>query len=584
MSNTEKSASFTLEQARAEIIGLRTMENKLGLNKAEMVYDRVKDYLMQHGEFLNDGINPYYLSRANSQLCRISLDNPQWGSIMKDLGFVSARGDNSDLTYSFTIDALNLPPRTVGKFALSTKDAIYINAGKCAMFRVTNQDIEAVPVGTDNILLRAEDLGELPVDAILAELPRVAGLVGNHTTKYLSTTPLSKLTSRFDDTEHMTSEQQRQMCFTRLMFIVAADRYYLYPILTHLGESRSGKSTPFEILMTMLTGAPPFLGSMPTNEGDFDAAVLNRTFLMADNSDRVPFDKQKILEDRLCQVVTGYTATKRKLYTNGETFSATVRSHIFLTSCDMPYGSPDTIARTLALRMRPRDPEQTITKGDILDPVIADRPAMIAELLIRAQNILIAHQQIGNARYEILTGMDGYEKFTYVCADHEGTLEETKELWLAQTRREADAQSSDNSMVYACRLFLGRGMQDSFDAMGKGISPSKLFQSIWEIHHQFGLKFPFTNVDKFGRNLSKHSIPLQVLGYSRPRTGKERLIKFTVDEAELKHCKQMYDDHYDSKVSSTKLGDAIPVHRNGRLIEKMDLDDLDTTPEKEIVN
>lgn len=578
MNDTPKqSAPFTLEQARAEIIGLRTMKNELGVNKAEMLYDRVKLYLTQDGEFLNDGTNPFYFNRTTSTLYKVSLDSTPWAGLMKDLGFMSSKGDNADLTYSFVIDAMAFPPRKVGRLALSTKDAIYVNAGKSRMLKVSPNDVEVVPVGSDGILLRADDLAELPVDAILSELPRVSGLIGDHTTKYLPDTPLAKLTSRFADTDHMTAEQQQQMCFTRLLFILIADRYYLYPILTHLGESRSGKSTPFEILMTMLKGEPPFLGSMPTTEGDFDATVLNKTFLMADNADRVPFDKQKVLEDRLCQVATGYTPTKRKLYTDSETSSATVRSHIFLTSCDIPYHGPDTIARTIALHMRPRNENETITKDDILGPVIADRPAMLAELLIRGQNILRAHQTVGNTRYKIVSGMDGYEKYTYICAAFEGTLAETQELWSAQIKREADAQSADNSMVHACRLFLGRGQESAFDALGKGISPDKLYQGIHQTYTQLGLKFPYTSVDKFGTHLSKQALPLKVLGYERRRSEKERLVKFTLDEAELKSCKRLYDDHYSEVLSSTKPGDAVPYNRGGRLIDKMDYDDLDIT-------
>jgi hypothetical protein len=317
-----------------------------------------------------------------------------------------------------------------------------------------------------------------------------------------------------------------------------ANRYSTWPILLLTGEGGSGKSTYFELLLSLLLGEPAMLQGLPTQERSLITLLTNSSIAALDNVDGAGLDRsdRSSVIDLICQASTGAKISIARLYNNNVLDSYRLRLHTFFTCRVNPFDRDDVMRRTIELRMATPAGDGP-DKDAIVKSLLANRAAMLAEVLLRLQNIVRAHSQIGNAEFDTVTKMKEYEKFTYVCAAYEGSLSETKDLWTSYVQRYQRSITETDPLVHAVRLWLGKGGNE-----GRAVSPTTLFTEIQTIFTDLQQAFTYKSPSAFGRNVAKHLTSLRAIGFSEvpTRGGKDYI--FRPCSEELSTCKCLYSD------------------------------------------
>ena len=230
--------------------------------------------------------HPYYFDRIEHRLIRLVEGDARLARLLRELGLLPTEPHTKLVSRALADIGNSAELRPVHRLAFFGRDAIYIRATETTMLKITAADIAEVPLGTDDVILIADDLGDWPS---LAELePHLESLrpqLGTTCTQISPDLPLSKLTTRWADDFLLTAKQQHQFAFTRFLFVFCASRYSTWPILLLTGEGGSGKSTYFELLLSLLLGEPATLQSLPSQERSLVALLTNSSIAALDNVD-----------------------------------------------------------------------------------------------------------------------------------------------------------------------------------------------------------------------------------------------------------------------------------------------------------
>jgi len=102
-----------------------------------------------------------------------------------------------------------------------------------------------------------------------------------------------------------------------------------YPILAILGEKEAvGKTTISKFIANLLDPTPSPLKTFPRNRDDLYSLAKNNFLLVFDNLSGISPD----MSDALCQLSTGGSLSKRKLYTDGDSVDYPLKNPIVLNS------------------------------------------------------------------------------------------------------------------------------------------------------------------------------------------------------------------------------------------------------------
>jgi hypothetical protein len=500
------------------------------------VFDTVRRHLEARGEIFTAPL-PYYFDRIEHRLIRLVEGDPRLALLLRQLGFLPTEPHTKLVSRGLVDIGNSAELRSVHRLAYFGGDAIYIRATETAMLKITDTDIAEVPLGTDDVILLADDLGDWPS---LAELePHFESLrsqIGTTCTQLRPDLPLSRLTTRWADDSLLTAEQQHQLAFTRALFVFCASRYSTWPILLLTGEGGSGKSTFFELLLALLLGEPTVLQGLPSQERSLIALLTNSSIAALDNVDGAGLDRpeRSSVNDLICQASTGAKITIARLYNNNVPDTYRLRLHTFFTCRVNPFDRDDVMRRTIELQMAPPT-ENGPDKDTIVDNLLANRTIMLAEILVRLQNIVRAHREIGIVDCATVTKMKEYERFTNVCAAFEGSLYETHALWTSYMRRYERSITETDPLVHAVRLWLGKGGNE-----GRPVSPTTLFTEVQSIFADLQQAFTYKSPSAFGRNVAKHQTSLRTIGFTEVPTRGSKDYIFHPSVGELSICKRLY--------------------------------------------
>jgi|LSQX01.3.fsa_nt_gb hypothetical protein len=120
-----------------------------------------------------------------------------------------------------------------------------------------------------------------------------------------------------------------------------------YPILTLLGEQGTAKSTATRLLWRIVDAAVPETTRPPSGDSDLFAVVNNNYVLALENISYIPPE----LSDSLSAIATGAGLTKRKLYTDGDTYSSAARRPIIMNGIGEIATRGDLIDRCLVVTL-----------------------------------------------------------------------------------------------------------------------------------------------------------------------------------------------------------------------------------------
>jgi hypothetical protein len=206
-----------------------------------------------------------------------------------------------------------------------------------------------------------------------------------------------------------------------------------------------------------------------------------------------------------------------------------------MTSRAWPLDRDDLLRRTLRLEVEPAHDAELVSKDDLFAALLAARPHILAEILLRAQNILRAMKQPDKA-FRRHSEMYEYEKWTYRLGAYEGTLVETETTWQA-IREQAKATLTESSaIVQAMRLVIGK-RGSCIDRL----SIAELFGLMQTAHADAGQQLIYRAANKLGMHLSNSGPSLDTIGVRHRRDGKSAYVVAQPSQAEIDRCVAMFN-------------------------------------------
>ena len=541
------------------------------------VWECVYGFLRKRGEFFRAAY-PYYFDQAAHELIRVEAGGPELLRILREMGLLDGQKHTDIVVKNLTAVGETSPERSIHRFGYMGDRAIYIRHTRSTMFKVTPDDIEEVPLGTDGVILIAEDLPDWPGRADLqAHIDELRPLVANTCLGLLPDLPMTKLlTTRWSQHSVFTPQQAHQMFLSWVLFPVAGSRYPLWPILVHIGPQNSGKSTPLELYIAVLRGEYVEATALPKKERDLIASATNQSPVIYDNVDGAD---AREYDDLLARLATGAVVNIARLYRTNSLATFKLHNHVALTARVNPFTRSDVQRRMIVLEVAPAAGSKTVEKKPLIQAVLSNRNAILAEFLLRAQNIIRAHADAPERHYEFQSQMPEFEAFTLRCAEYEGTTDTCTAIWSAYKRQYEQAVTENNSLVYACRLWLGKDGN-----AGREVSATTLFSELTTLYQQCDLKLPYTAASGFGRHLNEQRSALGPLGFLIISSGNNNVYAFSPSPDEADRCRTLYRD---AKEAALNRAISTLVRRNANRIEVGhydyegdDTSDLDSTYEK----
>lgn len=187
----------------------------------------------------------------------------------------------------------------------------------------------------------------------------------------------------FDNVVGLTHDQTAALFKVWILFILVRNVASSRPILALFGQPGSGKSTLFRLIYVLLYGPRKGLSSV-TNENDFDQAVATDPFVVLDNVDTW----SKWLPDRLALAAATSDVTKRKLYSDNDSFILKRQALIGISAHNPSFGREDVVDRMLLVNFHRFDDKVFKSESDLLEQVYELRGRIWASIVQDLQRCL----------------------------------------------------------------------------------------------------------------------------------------------------------------------------------------------------
>jgi hypothetical protein len=528
-------------------------DGKIGKKNPRQVplemWERTLQHLLARGKFFRCGTDLYYLDEVDHILVFLAEKSSPLRLLLLQLGYVPTQQITNSIIAA-TIDyATKAPERTPHRMSYYAEDegAAYIRSAENRMLRVAPDFITEVWIGHRDHVLLADDLADWPSLSVLEPLmDEMRSTVGRSCTQLRPDLTMTRLlTARWAEQDSLSAEQAHQLFITRLMFLFFASKYSLWPIILFLGDQDSGKSTACELPLTLLKNDQQAkLKSLPGKEDNLATLLSSASVCFFDNVDgsHLSDPKNSAISDMICHLSTGADVSKRKHYSDGKVHTQPVQNHGFFTARSDPFDRSDVHRRTITLNMKPSEVGTTTPKHELRKAVQVHRDIILAEILLRCQNITRALQAPAHA-FTARSEMVDYEVFTYVAAAHEGTLPETETLWDCTRERYLKSITESNPLCYCLMVWLGEKNSAGFlQNVRRRVSAQTLFGELKGLFCDQLRAFPYTTRIGLGRAITKNLPALRTIGFFDPPGRNGRLICFDPSAAILDASEQLYQD------------------------------------------
>lgn len=184
-----------------------------------------------------------------------------------------------------------------------------------------------------------------------------------------------------------------------------------YPILTLLGEQGTAKSTTTRLLRRIVDAASPETTRPPSGDSDLFAITANNYVLALENISYIHPE----LSDSLSAIATGAGLTKRKLYTDGDTYSSAARRPIIMNGIGEIATRGDLIDRCLVVTLNNIRDEDRIDERTFWANAETILPSVLGGLLTAAST---AMRQLPHTRLSSPPRMADFAKWV-VAAESE---------------------------------------------------------------------------------------------------------------------------------------------------------------------
>lgn len=150
-----------------------------------------------------------------------------------------------------------------------------------------------------------------------------------------------------------------------------------FPILALSSEHGSGKSTLTTLLQRILDPNTTERLAPPKSSDDLYSVAISRRLLPYDNLSKVG----DTLSDDLCRVATGTGNGKRKLFSDGDTFSVAVRRPIIVNGIALSLDRPDLLSRSYTVTLATIPEGKRRTEDRLYVAFEAAHPKILGALL-----------------------------------------------------------------------------------------------------------------------------------------------------------------------------------------------------------
>lgn len=261
------------------------------------------------------------------------------------------------------------------------KCAAYFSEGAGQLIRITATDIIRVPNGADGQLFlfpRNYEPWTLNLDA----LPPLTDLCPD----FSALLPDLLFSILEFENESLTSEDMEVLlnAYIATLFLpgIVAGKLLLHV----LGETGSAKTLFLRLLGRLIYGRQFEVTAMDTDEKQVENALVNNSFVVFDDVKRTTNPAILGMIRRSC---TGGTCHRRELYSTFHQVTEPYRASVAISCSEEPFTSSDEMSnRSLIIRAKQR--ADYLDEKDLLQRIDANRDSLMAEMMVRLQNVILA--------------------------------------------------------------------------------------------------------------------------------------------------------------------------------------------------
>jgi len=364
------------DAVRKELDGIRRVENRQ-LKKFEVdrwVTDEIVRDLQERGRLYFDGQMPYVYLHDTHEVWAIDVENDDWNALAREYGIAVtdtiARPLVSEAYLSARADGVQAKVHPYAHYDRN-RNVVYLFDLDKGLYRITPHDVKEVPNGTDGKLFvrnRKWTPFKLLDVTVKREWPNVAE-------ELLRGLQLEE--------RHLTRADYVFLLQVWLLAFFFPERFPTRPILTMVGPMGSGKTSLLERWGKLLFGPAFKVASLTDDLRDFDAALTNEYYVVADNADQ----ERNGLPNKLAVVATGATLKRRVLFTTNRLIEFPLTAWLGIT-CRTPHFRREDVANRLLPIQVTTLQSAFIPYGQMQGAVQERRNLLLTALVVQVQAIL----------------------------------------------------------------------------------------------------------------------------------------------------------------------------------------------------
>lgn len=296
----------------------------------------------------------YYFSKSSRKLMKVSFKlnenfaKSEWGVYLYQNYNLSA-ADERIIVWLETLFAGEAPITQVEpERVIAVRDnAIYYQISAAQMIKVSAKNIQVLDNGSDDILFLSGSVDDM-------DKGKLVGYINDLLKK-------EKLPNYWYDVASRTrlqdNEQQQHAKLLSYLYSISPWFYRWkgtqLPIEMVVGEPGSGKSTLYQLRLSILTGQPR-LRNPAKDINDWGVSVgATGGIHVTDNINMQNSQLRQQISDEMARLITepNPTIEKRKLYSDAELVYIPVKTVFAITSVRQPFNAPDIIQRSIITYM-----------------------------------------------------------------------------------------------------------------------------------------------------------------------------------------------------------------------------------------
>ncbi|ACV68896.1 hypothetical protein [Desulfohalobium retbaense] len=216
------------------------------------------------------------------------------------------------------------------------------------------------------------------------------------------------------------------------------------PLLYIQGDPGSGKSTIAKTIQSLIDPSSSYGMHLPKDPTELLRASYNFRILNFDNVSRVSIDQS----NALCQAVTGGSMFSRKLYTDTELVTCSVKSPIILNGIENSLLRQDAIDRSIRIHLKRIPRYQRKTEADLFENISKLQPLILGALCDAASTAI---DKLPAIQLDELPRMADFARWVYAACLSEAipfTAEEFRTTYLNHVNDMANIALDQDPVAY----------------------------------------------------------------------------------------------------------------------------------------